>query len=60
MNVTNYDHMADDYNDSLSKSNNCTNNEKNIDIIRPAKFFSWYTLWSISFLFHEFDVVYLN
>ena len=27
-NVTDYDNMIDDYNDTISKNNNCTNNEK--------------------------------
>ena len=36
MNVTDYDNMTDDYNDSLSMNNNCTNNENNIDIIIPS------------------------
>ena len=35
-NVINYDNMADDYNDTLSLNNNCTNNENNIDIIIPT------------------------
>ena len=36
MNVTDYDNMTDDYNDSLSINNNCTINENNIDIIIPT------------------------
>ena len=39
MNVTDYDNKTDDYNDSLSKNNNCTINEKNMDIIIPALLF---------------------
>ena len=35
MNVTDYDTMTDDYNDSLSINNNCTKNENNIDIFIP-------------------------
>ena len=35
-NITDYDSMTDDYNDSLTINNNCTDNEKNIDIIIPA------------------------
>ena len=27
--------MTDDYNDTLSINNNCTNNENNIEIIKP-------------------------
>ena len=27
--------ITDDYNDTLSKNNNCTNNDKNIEIIIP-------------------------
>ena len=36
MNVTEYDDMTDDYNDSLSIKNNCTDKEINIDIIIPT------------------------
>ena len=36
MNVTEYDDMTDDYNDSLSINNNCTDNEFNIDTIIPT------------------------
>ena len=36
MNVTDFDNMTDDYNDSLSKNKNCTKIEKNIDIIIPT------------------------
>ena len=36
MNVTDYDILTDDYNDTLSINNNCTNNESNIDIIIPT------------------------
>ena len=32
-NVADYDNMTDDYNNSLSKNNNCTNNKKIIDKI---------------------------
>ena len=32
MYITNF---TDDYNDSLSKNNNCTNNDNNIEIIIP-------------------------
>ena len=46
LNVTDYDNMTDDYNDSLSKNKNCTNNGNNIDIIIPAIFF-FKNLWSI-------------
>ena len=34
-NFTDYDNMTDDYNDTLSINNNCTNNDNNIDIIIP-------------------------
>ena len=37
MYVTN---ITDDYNDTLSKNNNCTDNENNIDIIIPALLFT--------------------
>ena len=36
MNVTDYDNMTDDYNDSLSKNNICTMNEISTDIIIPT------------------------
>ena len=36
LNVTDYDNMTDDYNDSLSINNNCTLNENNIDKIIPT------------------------
>ena len=32
-NITDYDNMTDDYNNTLSINNNCTNNENNIEII---------------------------
>ena len=48
MNVTDYDNMTDDYNDSLSIKNNCIINEKNIDIIVPALSFT--TPYGLSFL----------
>ena len=35
-NDTDYDNMTDDYNDSLSRNNNCTLNENHIDINIPA------------------------
>ena len=35
-NVTVYDSRTDDYNDSLSKSNNCTNKENNTSINIPS------------------------
>ena len=35
-NVTDYDNMTDDYNDTLLLKNNCTINENNINIITPA------------------------
>ena len=34
--VTDYDNMTDDYNDSLSINNICTNNENNFDVIIPT------------------------
>ena len=34
-NVTDYDKMTDDYNNTLSLKNNCTINESNIHIILP-------------------------
>ena len=36
INVTDYDTMTDDYNDSLSINNSCTINENNIDINIPT------------------------
>ena len=30
-----YDNMTNDYNDTLSIINNCTNNDKNIEIVTP-------------------------
>ena len=36
LNVTDYDNMTDEYSDTLSLNNNCTMNEKNIDIIIPT------------------------
>ena len=36
MNVTEYDDMTDDYNDSLSINKNCTDNEFIIDIFIPT------------------------
>ena len=36
MNVTDYDNLTDDYNDSLSINNNCTLSENNYDILIPA------------------------
>ena len=35
-NVTDYDNMTDDYNNTLSLNNNCTNNGNNIDRIIPT------------------------
>ena len=35
-NVTEYDNMTNDYNNTLSLNNNCTNNENNIDMIIPT------------------------
>ena len=32
--------VTDDYNDIISKNNNCTDNENNIDIIIPALVFT--------------------
>ena len=32
--------ITDDYNDTLSINNNCTNNDNNIDIIIPALLFT--------------------
>ena len=34
-NITVYDNMTDDYNDTLSIINDCTNNDNNIEIILP-------------------------
>ena len=35
-NVSDYDNMTDEYDDSLSINNTCTINESNIDIFIPA------------------------
>ena len=35
-NITDYDNMTDDYNNSLSKNNNCTDDGNNIDIFIPT------------------------
>ena len=35
-NITDYDNMTDDYNDTLSINNNCTNSDNsNIEIVMP-------------------------
>ena len=34
-NITDYGNMTDDYNDTISVNNNCTNNDDNIEIIIP-------------------------
>ena len=39
-NITYYDNMTDDYNNSLSINKNCTINENSIDIIIPALLFT--------------------
>ena len=39
-NYSDYDNMTDDYNDTLSINNNCTDNENNIDLIIPALLFT--------------------
>ena len=36
INVTDYDKMTNNCNESLSINNNCTNNENDIDIISPT------------------------
>ena len=36
MTVSHHDIMFDEYNDSLSKKNSCTNNENNFDIFLPT------------------------
>ena len=40
LNVTDYDNVTDDYDDSLSINKNCFMNENNIDIIIPAFLFT--------------------
>ena len=40
LNVTDYDDMTDDYNDSLSINKNCTLNENSIDIFVPVLLFT--------------------
>ena len=58
-NITDFDNITD-Y-DSITSTNtttcNCTDNEFNIDIIIPALIF---TLWSIIFMFIEFDGSHIN
>ena len=34
-NITDFDNMTGDYNDTISINNNCTNNDNNIEIIVP-------------------------
>ena len=34
-NITDFDNMTGDYNDTISINNNCTNNDNNIEIIIP-------------------------
>ena len=38
--VSDYDNMTDDYNNTLSLNNLCTDNENNIDIITPTLLFT--------------------
>ena len=52
MNGTDYDNMTNDYNNTLSLNNNCTDNENNI-IIKN-------TMWSIIFMFDEFNDIYFT
>ena len=39
-NITDFDNMTNDYNDTISINNNCTNNGNDIDIIIPALLFT--------------------
>ena len=34
-NITDFDNMTGDYNDTISINNNCTNNDNNIEIMIP-------------------------
>ena len=34
-NITDFDNMTNDYNDTISLNNNCTNNDNNIEIVIP-------------------------
>ena len=56
-NVTDYDKMTDDYNNTLLS--NCTNNEKNIVINIPTSFFNK-TMWSIFSMFNELDGIHIS
>ena len=47
-NVTDYDNMTDDYNNTLLLNNNFTGNENNIDIFTPKLLFT--TPCGLSFL----------
>ena len=72
MNVTDYDNMTHDYNDTLSIIKNFTSSENKIDIFIPTLLpcgihYIHYTLYqhnntmrSIIFLFDEFDCIHNN
>ena len=45
LNVTEYDNMTDDFNDSLSIKNNCQDNENNIDIFIQALFLQYLVVY---------------
>ena len=47
-NITDYDNMTDDYNNTLSLNKNFTDNENNIDIFTPKLLFT--TPCGLSFL----------
>ena len=34
-NITDYDNVTDEYNDTISINNNCTNNDNNVQIVIP-------------------------
>ena len=56
INVTDLDNITDYDNTTTC---NCTDSEYNIDIIIPALII-YNSMWSIIFMFNEFDGVYLN
>ena len=58
-NVTDYDNMTNDYNDSLSINNNCTDIENNIVIINSNTITN-NKMRSIIFMFNEFNGIYSN
>ena len=56
--ATDCDNETDDYNDSLSIKNNCTNNEINTDIFLPILLLT--IPCGLSFFFDKFNDIYIN